>query len=205
MRFSVVIAPGMAVLAALAACACHGAADEPAPSDAKPKATEAPVSSITPSGRCVFPTPSAAPAPVDPGPARNCPPDPNPHTLPLVTVEFPEATSGPATVSAEMSRTHEDSERGLMYRTSMDANHGMLFDLGGRQFHEFWMHDTCIPLDMIFMDVDGLIVGVLENVPAMNDRHRSVPCPSSHVLEMNAGWARRAGVRAGMHARLPGA
>jgi uncharacterized protein len=191
-----------AVAIALGLLACHRGADELPASDA---AVPAPISSITPSGRCVFPTPSAAPAPVSPGPARNCPRDPNPHTLALVMVQFPEATNGVATAHAELSRTNEDSERGLMYRTQMDPDHGMLFDLGKRQFHEFWMHDTCIPLDMLFIDDDGLVVGVLENVPPMNDTHRSVPCPSSHVLEMNAGWARRAGVRAGMHARLPGA
>jgi hypothetical protein len=121
-----------------------------------------------------------------------------------VTVVFPDATGGAVSVSAELSRSVADSQRGLMYRTSMAPDHGMLFDLGGRQLHEFWMHDTCIPLDMIFIDDDGLVVGVVENVPPMNDAHRSVPCPSSHVLETNAGWARRVGVRAGMHARLPG-
>jgi uncharacterized membrane protein (UPF0127 family) len=191
-----------AVAIALGLLACHRGADELPASDA---AIPAPISSITPSGRCVFPTPSAAPPLVSPGPARNCPRDPNPHTLALVTVQFPEATNGVAIAHAELSRTNEDSERGLMYRTQMDPDHGMLFDLGKRQFHEFWMHDTCISLDMLFIDDDGLVVGVLENVPPMNDTHRSVPCPSSHVLEMNAGWARRAGVRAGMHARLPGA
>jgi uncharacterized membrane protein (UPF0127 family) len=122
-----------------------------------------------------------------------------------VTVQFPEATNGPATVAVELARTPADSERGLMYRTSMEPDHGMLFDLGVHGVHTFWMHDTCIPLDMLFIDDDGLVVGVLENVPPMNDDHRSVPCPSSHVLETNAGWARRVGVRAGMHARLPGA
>ncbi len=110
----------------------------------------------------------------------------------LVTVRVPGGANGVATVSAELARTNEDSERGLMYRTSMGADRGMLFDLGKRQAHTFWMHDTCIPLDMLFIDDDGLVVGVLENVPPMNDDHRSVPCPSSHVLETNAGWSRRA-------------
>lgn len=189
---------------ALSICACHHAAEEPLTRDAGPPAptvARAPIES----GRCVFPTPASLPPPVSPGPAKNCPPDPNPHTLALVTVRFPEAEAGPLDVSAELARTEEDSERGLMYRTSMDEGHGMLFDLGKRQIQTFWMHNTCIPLDMIFLDDDGLVVGVLENVPMMNDAARSVPCPSTHVLEMNAGWARKAGVRAGSHARLPGA
>jgi len=92
-----------------------------------------------------------------------------------------------------------------MYRTSMAEDRGMLFDLGVRQVHTFWMHNTCIPLDMIFLDDDGFIVGIAENVPTLNDAPRSVPCPSTHVLEVNAGWSRRHGVRAGDRAVLPGA
>ena len=92
-----------------------------------------------------------------------------------------------------------------MYRTSMDDGLGMLFDLGKREVHTFWMHNTCIPLDMIFMDDDGFVVGIVENVPTLNDLPRSVPCASTYVLEVNAGWSRKAGVRAGSRARLPGA
>jgi uncharacterized membrane protein (UPF0127 family) len=86
----------------------------------------------------------------------------------------------------------------------MAPDHGMIFDLGVHKVQEFWMHNTCIPLDMLFLDDDGFVVGILENVPTLNDLPRRVPCASSYVLETNAGWARRAGVRAGMHARLPG-
>ena len=189
-------------LAAVGLFACHRVADEPPSAEVKPNVV-APASS--PPERCVWPTPPSAPPAVPPGPAPGCPADPRPHTLDLVTVRFPEATTGPAQISAELARTPEDSQRGLMFRTSMEDGRGMLFDLGRREVHQFWMHDTCIPLDMIFLDDDGLVVGILENVPTMNDLPRSVPCPSSYVLEVNAGWSRRVGVRAGSHARLPGA
>ena len=92
-----------------------------------------------------------------------------------------------------------------MFRTSMPEERGMLFDLGVRKVQTFWMRSTCIPLDMIFIAADGLVVGILENVPTLNDKPRRVPCPSAYVLEMNAGWARRNGVRAGSVAQLPGA
>jgi hypothetical protein len=92
-----------------------------------------------------------------------------------------------------------------MYRTAMGAEEGMLFDLDSRKVQTFWMHNTCIPLDMLFIEDDGLVVGILENVPTLNDAPRSVPCPSTHVLEVNAGWSRRHGVRAGQHVVLPGA
>jgi uncharacterized membrane protein (UPF0127 family) len=106
-------------------------------------------------------------------------------------------------VEAEVVRAPRDTERGLMYRTSMDEDRGMLFDLGEREDHKFWMHNTCIPLDMLFVDFDGLIVGIVENAPTLNEGTRSVGCASRFVLEVNAGWARRHGVRAGGFAKLP--
>ena len=53
------------------------------------------------------------------------------------------------------------------------------------------------------IDDDGVIVGILENVPTLNDAPRTVGCPSSWVLETNAGWSRRHGVRAGQKMKLP--
>jgi len=114
---------------------------------------------------------------------------------------FPEA-SGVA-VDAEFVRTEHDTMRGLMYRTSMNEDRGMLFDLRAREDHKFWMHNTCIPLDMLFVDEDGFIVGIVENAPTLNDASRGVGCPSRFVLEVNAGWTRRHGVKAGQHMSLP--
>jgi len=192
-----------------AACACNRVAEEPASQAKTAPSSVAPAgdAAIRASDRCVAPTPSVAPPPVAPGPAPGCPTDPNPHTLQTVTVQFSDArdASTPLRVTAELARRPQDSERGLMYRTSMAEDRGMLFDLGVRQVHTFWMHNTCIPLDMIFLDDDGFIVGIAENVPTLNDAPRSVPRPSTHVLEVNAGWSRRHGVRAGDRAVLPGA
>jgi uncharacterized membrane protein (UPF0127 family) len=116
-------------------------------------------------------------------------------------VAFPD-TSGVG-VEAEVARSAAETERGLMYRRSLADNHGMLFDLRVRGRHAFWMHNTCIPLDMIFMDEDGFIVGIVENAPTLDDGTREVGCPSRWVLEVNAGWSRRHGVRAGQHVVLP--
>ena len=90
-----------------------------------------------------------------------------------------------------------------MYRTSMAEDRGMLFDLGTRENHQFWMHNTCIPLDLLYLDNDGFIVGIVENAPTLDDEPRGVACPSSYVLEVNAGWARRHGIRAGQSVTLP--
>ncbi len=137
------------------------------------------------------------------GPAAGCPLDPEggPPKLPVVRVSFPEA--GSAVVEAEVVRTERDSMRGLMYRRSLGAERGMLFDLLVRDDHKFWMHNTCIPLDLIYVDEDGLLVGIVENAPTLNDESRGVGCPSRYVLEVNAGWARRHGVKAGQRVALP--
>ncbi len=87
-----------------------------------------------------------------------------------------------------------------MFRQELGAERGMLFWGERETVRHFWMHNTCIPLDMLFLAKDGLIVGILEQVPVLNDESRSVPCPSAHVLEVNAGWVRAHGVRPGQRA-----
>jgi uncharacterized membrane protein (UPF0127 family) len=103
-------------------------------------------------------------------------------------------------VNVEVARQPKDHARGLMYRTSMPAEQGMLFSWADERVRSFWMHNTCIPLDMLFLSRDGTVVGIQEQVPVLNDRSRSIPCPAAYVLEVNAGWCRQHGVRAGMRA-----
>ena len=168
-------------------------------SSAAPRAADAPAA-----GRCIRPTPDAPPARVAPGPAPGCPRDPEgPQKVPVVGVGFPDATAGSVAVDAELVSTEHDTTRGLMYRTSMPEERGMLFDLRSREDHQFWMHNTCIPLDLFYIDRDGLLVGIVESAPTLDDMPRGVGCPSVYVLETNAGWARRHGVKAGQHVNLP--
>lgn len=152
--------------------------------------------------RCVIATPANPPPKASAAPAGKCPPDPQggPPFAKVATVSIPEAS---ASVEVELALTDAETERGLMYRTSMPDGHGMLFAMEERKRQTFWMHNTCIPLDMMFIDDDGLIVGIAENVPTLSDDVTSVACPSSYVLEVNAGWSRAHGVRAGQKALLP--
>jgi uncharacterized membrane protein (UPF0127 family) len=155
------------------------------------------------SDRCIAPTPAQPPPAVPRGPDPRCPVDPEDGgaRLPLAHVGFPDVSG--VGVEAEIARSERESARGLMYRKSMPEEHGMLFDLRVRAAHPFWMHNTCIPLDMIYIDEDGLIVGIVENAPTLDDGTRDVGCPSRWVLEVNAGWSRRHGIRAGQHVALP--
>jgi hypothetical protein len=78
----------------------------------------------------------------------------------------------------------------------------MLFSWQSDAVRSFWMRNTCIPLDMLFITGEAVIAGILEQVPTLNDVPRSIPCPVSHVLELNAGWSRTHGVRAGHKVRI---
>ncbi len=211
--------PSLVTLAALVPlgtlallAACNRAPEEPAPV-ASSRAQEVVIAASRPSAsapapkpvpRCVVETP-ADPGPVPSAvPAAACPRDPErAEPLPTVMLVAPEAVRGTTKIIAELAKTDRDRERGLMFRTAMAEDHGMLFDMGTHVVQGFWMKNTCLPLDMLFIDDDGLVVGLLENVPTLNLEERTVACPSSYVLEMNAGWARRHGVRAGQKILLP--
>lgn len=136
-------------------------------------------------------------------PAADCPADPSSGPLPLPRgwVTFPEAPGAPR-VAVEIAATERARERGLMFRVKLPDDQGMIFDFDDSARRQFWMRNTCIPLDMLFIAADGRITGVLEQVPPLDESPRGVPCPVSHVLEVNAGWTRAHGIRPGQHVRI---
>lgn len=146
---------------------------------------------------------------IPPSPSRKqgsgCPTDPEPHAAPLPTtrLQIPDAAQGILTLEVEIARGNHDTERGLMYRTQMPEMHGMIFELP-REDHSFWMHNTCISLDLLYID-HGQIVGIVESAPVLNDEARRVGKPSDEVLELNAGFCARHGVNVGQHVSREGA
>ncbi len=127
-----------------------------------------------------------------------CPSDPLPGGMPFKRIKLAVRETG-SRLTAELAVVHAEAERGLMYRRHrLDDGHGMLFDLE-RRVQTFWMHNTCIPLDIVFVDEDGFIQAILEEVPTLNDAPRSCGCEGRYVLEVDAGWSRRHGLKPGMH------
>ncbi len=174
------------------------------PEELPPPSTVASSASVAPAVASQAALTPASPQAASAAPPRvpGCPPDPEgPSMAATLAVVFPEAAG--AKVDAEIARSEHDVTRGLMYRTEMPADHGMLFQLPRREEQIFWMRNTCLSLDMLFLDEDGTVVGVLERVPILNEAPRTVRKPSRYVLEVNAGWAAAHGVRAGMRAKLP--
>lgn len=109
-----------------------------------------------------------------------------------------------AAVTVEIAEDDRARQRGLMYRRSMPDDRGMIFWFEQKDNHAFWMHNTCIPLDMLYIDDDGLIVGIEENTPTMSDDTFEVGCGSRYVLEVNAGFCRARGIRAGQRLKIEG-
>jgi uncharacterized protein len=108
-----------------------------------------------------------------------------------------EARGGRVDVALEVAATPEMRSRGLMYRSELADGHGMLFVFDDDANHEFWMKNTLIPLDMIFITVDGHVAGVRKNATPMSTAGISVGTPSRYVLEVPGGWAERRGVVVG--------
>jgi uncharacterized membrane protein (UPF0127 family) len=108
----------------------------------------------------------------------------------------------PAEVTVEIARTPRQIQRGLMYREHMPPDRGMLFLMGEERIQSFWMHNTLIPLDMIFIGRDMTVAGVVANAEPLTDTPRRVDRPSFYVLEVNTGWAAAHHVEAGTPVRF---
>jgi uncharacterized membrane protein (UPF0127 family) len=173
----------------------------PVPTNTTPAADGANIPAPVDAGRCIRPLADPPPPPAKP--ATTCPADTDaaPPTLARGSVVFPEASGAPR-VTVEIADTPATEARGLMYRTELGAMNGMIFVWQDERPRTFWMRNTCLPLDMLFLAKDGTIVGILEQVPTLNDRARSVGCPSAYVLEVNAGWTRKHGITPGMKAEI---
>ncbi len=124
---------------------------------------------------------------------------PSPPT-PRVIVETAGGTR--RVVSVEVARTDEQRRKGLMFRREMAPDAGMLFLFEETAVQGFWMRNTLIPLDMIFVSEDLRIVGIVEQAEPLTEVNRSVGVPSRYVLEVNGGWASRNGVRSGDRVRF---
>jgi uncharacterized membrane protein (UPF0127 family) len=105
-------------------------------------------------------------------------------------------------VEVELARTPAERQQGLMFRRSLPENGGMLFLFDETAVQGFWMRNTLIPLDMIFIDEEGRIVGIVENAEPLTETNRTVGRPSRYVLEVKGGWTAEHGVHAGDRTRF---
>jgi uncharacterized membrane protein (UPF0127 family) len=112
--------------------------------------------------------------------------------------EFPRAklTAGMFVIDAAVAANDADREQGLMYRTELAPNEGMLFVFGENAVHCFWMKNTLIPLSIAFMRADGTITDIDEMQAETTNNH----CPRNngvYALEMSQGWFSSKGITPG--------
>lgn len=170
----------------------------PAPAAAAPSEPPTAAAASTMAGNAAGPSPSAASAgataeAADPkGPAAPL----DPRGAPLRargTITIAGRASSPK-IGVELARTEEERARGLMFRHHLAPATGMLFFMPGDEPWKFWMKNTWISLDMIFIDAEWSVVDVLPAVPPNNLVSRGVARPSRYVLELAADEAARLGI-----------
>ena len=114
------------------------------------------------------------------------------------------STPGEVKVNVELAKTNEELEKGLMYRKSLDDNSGMLFIFKDEDTRAFWMKNTLIPLEMIFIADDGNIVDIKSAVPC---KIKDCPLyisdyPAKYVLEVNSGFSKKHDIKIGNKAEI---
>lgn len=120
------------------------------------------------------------------------------HRNSLLKVTFKTATGESAPFYLTIASTPQEREVGLMYKSSMPKDEGMLFVFPEETPLSFWMKNTYIPLDMIFIDKDLNVQGVVENAEILTEAPRSIPgIKSKYLIELNAGLSRAAGIAEG--------
>src|SRR5437016_4829256 len=119
--------------------------------------------------------------------------------MPQPAVRF-ETSRGPWVVQVELARTDAQRTRGLMFRQDLPRDHGMLFVFDETSEHSFWMRNTLIPLDLIYLGDDRGVVGVVANAAPRTDTARAVKEPSRYVVEVSGGEAAAHGVAGGTRA-----
>lgn len=108
-----------------------------------------------------------------------------------------DTDNGAITYTVENAATDEQLRNGLMYRDSLDANSGMIFDLSHHKPIVMWMKNTKIPLDMIFIGEDNKVVWIAENTKPMSEEYIIPQADSFAVIEVNAGDVKKNGIKVG--------
>ncbi len=122
--------------------------------------------------------------------------------LPRQTLEIASAT-GVHMFSVEVADNEADRSKGLMYRKALPEGSGMLFDFHRDQDVSFWMQNTYIPLDMVFIRGDGRILNIVENTEPLSTRLIPSAGPVRLVLEVIGGTTRKLGIAAGDRVASP--
>ncbi len=126
-----------------------------------------------------------------------------PHALAADDVVQLVTKSGRHPITVEWAVTPAERAKGLMFRKSMPENHGMLFDFDYEQSVAFWMHNTPLPLDMVFIAADGTVKRIEKKATPYSDNAIPAGAPVRYVLEINGGRADALGLAPGDKVLIP--
>ena len=124
-----------------------------------------------------------------------------PHSYRVAKVQI-ASRPGPVSYLVEVADTPVKADQGLMYRPSLAAGAGMLFVFDGNDYRYFWMKDTPVPLDLVYISGRLVVVGVRENAVPYSVECIPPPGPCRYVLEINAGQCAEHGIKAGDRVRI---
>jgi len=125
--------------------------------------------------------------------------------LPKGRVLLRDAYGAMHAVEVEIATTKAARNRGLMWRRELPDGKGMLFVFPKDEDHGFWMRNTLIPLDLLFIDNGEKIVGIIPQATPRSLTNRSVGRPSRFVLEVPGGWSEKQGIIPGCQVQIQGA
>ncbi|MBL93257.1 MAG: hypothetical protein CMH56_15770 [Myxococcales bacterium] len=108
-----------------------------------------------------------------------------------------ETSNKKINIKVSIARTPTDRQKGLMFRESLQPNEGMFFIFPHTERLSFWMKNTYVPLDIIFINEAMEIVGIVENAEPMTLESRHVEKQSRYVLEVIAGTCRKHNIKSG--------
>ncbi|MFO7579942.1 MAG: DUF192 domain-containing protein [Nitrosomonas halophila] len=111
--------------------------------------------------------------------------------LPVIELEIAQYS-----ITAEVANTSATRAAGLMHRTHLPEDHGMLFVFPTAAIYSMWMQNTPLPLSVAFLDEAGAIINIAEMAPNTLTAHRAEKA-AKYALEMNAGWFAAKGIQAG--------
>jgi len=125
-------------------------------------------------------------------------------TSELRTVTIDASSGKEVEVRVEIADDPSEQERGLMYRTALAEDRGMLFVFPDEERLSFWMKNTLIPLSIAYIDSEGRIVDIQDMKPLDDDPPHYVSAePAQYALEVNQGFFEERGVKVGDRAELP--
>ncbi len=142
--------------------------------------------------------PACSPQAAEPSPTPAAQPSVHPVSgLEVIPLTATSAEGRAHTFRVEVARSPQEQTRGLMFRTEMGPDEGMLFPYDQPRILSFWMKNTVLSLDIVFIGPDRRVINVADHAVPYSETSLTSDAPAIAVLELNAGRAKALGIAGG--------